>query len=142
MHAINARPFGFRDVASTLREQMLDGTHQPGARLPSEAVLADQFGCSRDTIRDALAVLTTEGFLVKRRGRATTVRPYPQRTTVPLPAGATVTARPITLPEADALGCGPGVAILEVRAGDAEPALYRGDQHILAIPPALDSEQR
>lgn len=43
---------------------------RPGARLPSEAALAGRFGCSCDTIRDALAVMTAEGFLVKRRAVA------------------------------------------------------------------------
>ncbi|MEV8516340.1 GntR family transcriptional regulator [Dactylosporangium sp. NPDC051484] len=126
----------FRDVADVLRRQIDDGTYPPGGRLPSEASLAKTFGCSRDTVRDALAVLATEGELIKRRGTPSIVRTHAPRTAVRLPPDATVTARPMTLAEAEAYGCGPGVAIFEVCAGSNGYALYRGDQHILTTAPA------
>ena len=126
---------GFRQVADTLRAAIAAGEYPPGGRLPKEADLSARFACSRDTVRDALAVLVAEGHLVKQRGERTTVRDRPDRTVVHLPPGATVTARPITLQEADSLGCGPGVAVLEVRVGDDEPVRYRGDRHTLVVPP-------
>ncbi len=47
-----------------------------GLRLPSEADLARQFGCSRMTVRQAMAVLAAEGLVERRQGLGTfTSRP-------------------------------------------------------------------
>ncbi|GAA2375514.1 GntR family transcriptional regulator [Dactylosporangium salmoneum] len=117
---------GFRDVAGALREQLVAKVYPPGAQLPSEASIARSFGCSRDTVRDAMDVLTVEGWVVRRRGRLAIVRPSQERVLIELPPDATVTVRPMTLPEADSYRCGQGVAMFEVRVG-LECQLYRGD---------------
>jgi DNA-binding transcriptional regulator YhcF (GntR family) len=135
MQGTNGRLVGFRDVADVLRQQVDDGTYPPGGRLPSESFLAKAFGCSRDTIRDALAVLVAEGQLIKQRGTPALVRPATQRVVIQLPPDATVTVRPMTLAESEALGCGPGVAVFEVQAAGTGPVLYRGDQHVLTTAP-------
>ncbi|MGI5246717.1 GntR family transcriptional regulator [Dactylosporangium sp. CA-139066] len=118
---------GFREVARTLRRQILDGEYAPGARLPSEADLAKRFGCSRDTVRDAMAILTYEGHVVSRRGFLSSIRPRLTRIVVELPPNATVTARPMSLDEAEQIGCGRGVSMLEVHTFEGGVCSYRAD---------------
>lgn len=62
-------------VAQALREQIAGGTLRPGQRLPSEPELASAYRVSRNTLRDALGVLVTEGLIVRRHGRGTFVNP-------------------------------------------------------------------
>ncbi len=50
---------------------MLDGTFPPGEPLPSERHLAERFGVSRGSIRDALRTLETIGLLETRHGQGT-----------------------------------------------------------------------
>lgn len=50
-----------RQVADVLRQQVRDGGYQDG--LPGEAELATEFSVSRNTVREALAALKTEGLI-------------------------------------------------------------------------------
>ncbi len=50
---------------------ILDGTFPPGKPLPGERLLAERFGVSRGSIRDALRTLETIGLLVSRHGQGT-----------------------------------------------------------------------
>jgi GntR family transcriptional repressor for pyruvate dehydrogenase complex len=54
-------------------ERVLDGTLPPGARLPAERTLAEQFGVSRTVIREAMRALVTRGLLETRGGSGTYV---------------------------------------------------------------------
>jgi DNA-binding FadR family transcriptional regulator len=54
----------YEQVADQLRELILAGELQPGARLPNEAMLAHDFGVSRATVREALRVLAA-GSLIR-----------------------------------------------------------------------------
>lgn len=47
-------------------EQQLRRLEQ--TRLPTEAALCEQYGCSRQTVRSALAVLAEKGLIVRRQG--------------------------------------------------------------------------
>ncbi|MFD0582990.1 GntR family transcriptional regulator [Dactylosporangium darangshiense] len=129
-------PVGFRDIVGKLRQQIQDGRYPPGACLPSEAEMVKDFGCGRDTIRDAMAVLSNEGYILRRRGHLTIVRTRPAPTVLELSPDAQITARPITLTESDAIGCGPGIAMLEVTTPEAGTITYRGDEYVLITPPA------
>ena len=55
-------------VANELRRLILDGELIPGERLPVEADLAERFGVSRSTVREALRSLTTQNLAVTVRG--------------------------------------------------------------------------
>ncbi len=58
----------YRQVADRLRHLILSGELTPGERLPVEAVLADQFGVSRSTVREALRSLASENMVETTRG--------------------------------------------------------------------------
>jgi GntR family transcriptional repressor for pyruvate dehydrogenase complex len=66
------------EVADRIRVLMLDGTFPPGEPLPSERHLAERFGVSRGSIRDALRTLETIGLLETRHGQGT----YPHELSV------------------------------------------------------------
>jgi DNA-binding FadR family transcriptional regulator len=59
------------EVADRIRVLMLDGTFPAGEPLPSERHLAERFGVSRGSIRDALRTLETIGLLETRHGQGT-----------------------------------------------------------------------
>jgi DNA-binding GntR family transcriptional regulator len=52
-------------VAAGIRAAIISGEYKPGARL-AEAALVDAFSVSRNTLREALRMLTQEGLLVRR----------------------------------------------------------------------------
>ena len=59
-----------RRVRALIEEQNLEA----GMRLPAERQLAAQLGVSRNSLREALAMLVNEGVLLSRRGGGTFVR--------------------------------------------------------------------
>jgi GntR family transcriptional regulator len=59
-------------VAKSLRQE-LRHEYIVGGRLPSEPELAVQYGVSRGTVRQALAVLEREGAIIRRQGAGTYV---------------------------------------------------------------------
>lgn len=70
--AITAVPLrgkkAYEEVAARLRHQIVRGERADGDRLPSETVLAAQFGVSRATVREALRVLTAQDLIRTARG--------------------------------------------------------------------------
>jgi DNA-binding transcriptional ArsR family regulator len=78
-------------VASQLLGELRDGTVPPGERLPGERQLADHFGVSRETVRQALEVLRRDGLVATdRRGSHAMLPGLPVETTSSLafPLGA------------------------------------------------------
>lgn len=61
-------------VARNLREAIYSGSYPSGCRLPSENELVRQTGYSRQTIRQAMSLLETEGLTERIRGSGTYVR--------------------------------------------------------------------
>ncbi|MDQ3506932.1 MAG: FadR family transcriptional regulator [Actinomycetota bacterium] len=55
-------------VEVQLREAILSGTFSSGGRLPTEMELAESFGVSRTTIREALGALASDGLISKVPG--------------------------------------------------------------------------
>ncbi|GHG60463.1 GntR family transcriptional regulator [Streptomyces griseocarneus] len=70
----------YERIADDLRESIRAGQLGPGERLPSETVLAEEYGRSVPTIREALRLLRDEGLIEKQHGRGNFVRQA--RTTV------------------------------------------------------------
>src|SRR5579859_8217622 len=70
-------------IANDLREKIRNGTYGPGALLPSRNEIAALYGVSAITAKDALAVLSHEGYAQAIRGRGHIVRRKRPRLTVP-----------------------------------------------------------
>src|SRR4029078_10952466 len=51
-----------------VREQIREGVLEEGLRLPKETVLAEDFGVSRATIREALRLLTAQNLIRTAKG--------------------------------------------------------------------------
>jgi GntR family transcriptional regulator len=63
-----AKDARYREIAEELRNAVGQGAYGPGGRLPSEGALAEQYGVSRGTIRQALMILGQDGMVTSRRG--------------------------------------------------------------------------
>jgi GntR family transcriptional regulator len=63
----------YHQLSQLLREEIEQGTYQPGDRLPSEPELIREYGVSRITVRQALDELEAEGLVVRRHGKGTYV---------------------------------------------------------------------
>lgn len=64
----------YRQVETDLRSRIVAGEFRPGQRLPSEGELAELYGASRITVRQALSNLVGEGLIVRESGRGTFIR--------------------------------------------------------------------
>lgn len=71
-------------VANSLREQILEGVYQPGARLPRQHDLAKENGVSFGTLKVALDLLEREGYLLRKVGQGTFAALPEERTPVAL----------------------------------------------------------
>lgn len=69
-------PAVYRQIANDLRAAIERGEYQPGQRIPGENDLMRDWAVSRNTARDALAVLRDEGLTDTRRGAGNFVRKF------------------------------------------------------------------
>src|SRR5271168_4823621 len=60
-------------IAAEIRKQIDTGVLARGAQLPTEGDLSERYGASRNTIRDAMKRLTSEGLVETRPGQGTFV---------------------------------------------------------------------
>ncbi|MGF6963436.1 GntR family transcriptional repressor for pyruvate dehydrogenase complex [Paraburkholderia sp. WC7.3g] len=121
-------------VAQQLLKQIDKGTFARGARLPTEAVLSQQFGVSRTVIREALSRLKNEGVVEPRQGSGVFVAGH----------GA---IRPLRIDYAEAVEPGSVVHILALRRAieaevASEAAMRRSDADMAAIDAALARIER
>lgn len=58
----------YLQIAEQLRDLILQGSLLPGEQLPSEAQMSANFGVSRNTTREALRVLSSQGLIQTSRG--------------------------------------------------------------------------
>lgn len=66
-------------MATRLRRDIDEGRYGPGDPLPSETQLSQRYAVSRQTVRQAIALLRTEGLVEVEQGRGTFVRNPPLR---------------------------------------------------------------
>ncbi|MFD3731844.1 GntR family transcriptional regulator [Streptomyces sp. NPDC058632] len=86
----------YRRIATELLGELRDGVIPPGERLPGERQLAEHFGVSRETVRQALEVLRRDGLVATdRRGSHATLQGPPVETPASLtfPVGARYAGR-------------------------------------------------
>jgi GntR family transcriptional regulator len=152
------RPLLADMVRDGLRRAVITGTWPPGDKLPNEDALAERFGVSRATIREAVRGLVEEGYLARRHGSGTyvTARPLLRNSldtnfsyTSYLESTGVRAGRRIlglqTIPASDVvaehLHLEPGDPIVElrrVRTADDRPAVYSVD-HLLGS--VVDAER-
>ncbi|MCG6658911.1 GntR family transcriptional regulator [Halomonas campisalis] len=60
-------------ITERLEAMILEGSLKPGQRLPPERELAERFGVSRPSLREAIQKLATRGLLTSRQGGGTFV---------------------------------------------------------------------
>ncbi|MCL6547452.1 MAG: GntR family transcriptional regulator [Alicyclobacillus sp.] len=65
-------PFYYQ-IREDLLRRIEEGEYPVGSQIPSEVALAERYGVSRPTIRQAIAELVQEGILVRGRGKGTFV---------------------------------------------------------------------
>jgi GntR family transcriptional regulator len=132
----------YRKVVDDIKAAIAVGAYPPGALLPSEAELAEQYSVSRGTVRQAFAALRADGVIASRRGARRVVIGGPRvqsfgellsfsrwaRAIGEVPSGRVVSLgrRPASDPEASRLGLpagGPVYALVRVRLLSGRPAM-------------------
>lgn len=58
---------------NSLYQDIVKGIYKTGSLLPSENVLSEKYHVSRNTLRQALAILNQDGYIYKRQGKGTYV---------------------------------------------------------------------
>lgn len=64
-----AAPYRYQVIAADLRGQIATGGLAPGSAVPSETELRQRYDASRNTVRQALAVLEREGLVSAHPGK-------------------------------------------------------------------------
>jgi GntR family transcriptional repressor for pyruvate dehydrogenase complex len=81
------------EIVRRLEMALLDGSFPANAKLPSERVLAEQYGVSRNTVREAIQRLAARGLVRSRSGSGAFVTDQ-LRTSSPSPWGQLVADHP------------------------------------------------
>lgn len=63
----------YQQLAAALRRQIISGALRVGGQLPTEPALADEYGMSRNTVRQAIGLLESEGLVRAIQGKGTFV---------------------------------------------------------------------
>lgn len=91
--------FKYQDLKQHLLNQIRSGTVSNGQKIESEPVLSRTFGLSRNTVRQAISELESEGVLYRLQGKGTFVRntvPVKSRKIALLIYDTAYTAHPVT----------------------------------------------
>jgi DNA-binding transcriptional MocR family regulator len=120
-------------LAQLLRAAIRAGELAPGDRIPSENELVDQHRVSRATANRALAVLTEEGLITRRRGTGSIVVSADTISEVYPGPGTRISARLPTPDERDAIGAGRWVPVLAVVEPGSPERLYPADRVVIVI---------
>jgi len=104
----------YRQLADILRAPIADGSFPVGASLPKEAEIADRFGISLITVRQALAELEREGRITRVPGKGTFANSAPR----PLTA---LTRLSSFSEDAASAGLTPGYRVLTIGEAAIDP---------------------
>lgn len=69
----NKRLPSYLPIYDKLHDDIVNGVYPEGSIFPSENVLAAKYGVSRNTLRQALAILHQDGLIHKQQGKGTVV---------------------------------------------------------------------
>ena len=64
----------YKQVYASIKKEIKEGKYQPGSFLPTEAEIEAEYNVSRTTVRNAISLLTNEGYLSVTQGRGTQVQ--------------------------------------------------------------------
>lgn len=64
----------YMQIVRELENRIDEGAYRDGSRLPSEPELAEEFGVSRGTLREALGILEQDGYLSREHGKGSFIR--------------------------------------------------------------------
>src|SRR3954469_19210451 len=70
-------PPKYARIVAVLQERIQSGVYAPGAMLPSEEQLVNEFDVSRTTIIRALQILSRDGWIESQQGKGRFVRGRP-----------------------------------------------------------------
>ena len=70
---VNRQPL-YMQIVKELESRIENGLYENGARLSSEPDLAEEFGVSRGTLREALGILEKDGYLIREHGKGSFIR--------------------------------------------------------------------
>ncbi|MDR0566656.1 MAG: GntR family transcriptional regulator [Prevotellaceae bacterium] len=68
----------YRQIYELLRTQITEGAYSAGEAMPSENALAEAHRATRPTVRKALDLLASDGFIVKHQGKESVVKSAPK----------------------------------------------------------------
>ncbi len=121
-------------VVAGLKDKVLAGALPPGARLPSETELAEEYAVSRTVVREAVTRLRAEGLVETFQGRGSFVLAVPQPSSFSLEASAIRNHRDVLNMVDFRLGVETEAAALAAR--------HRTDADTIAIGAAMDEFSR
>jgi len=124
----------YRQLADELRARIDGGEWVPGQTLPAEFDLGQEFGISTVTVRRALVLLKSEGYIEGRRGRLARVRHRGEVEVVELQPGDRVTARRATQDDQKEYAIPEDVFIVVVTAADGTATAHRADEVEFRVP--------
>ncbi|HYK68023.1 MAG TPA: winged helix-turn-helix domain-containing protein [Streptosporangiaceae bacterium] len=114
----------FVQLAAIMRAKIIAWGLPAGTLGPAEAQLAQKYGVSRATARQAYRLLEELGYTDSREGGGHLVaRAYKTTTLTPM-LNSTITARPATPDERAELCLVPGTPMIEVKEPGKDPAAY------------------
>jgi len=118
----------YQQLARSIADGIKGGDYPRGRRLPSERDLAEQFGVSRPTVREAMIALEIQGFVESRHGSGV----YVTHRAPSLDGGADLDIGPFELTEARRAVEGEACALAATSITDAEIAQLEATLHDLA----------
>jgi GntR family transcriptional regulator len=113
----------YKQVADDIRDQIRLGVLRPGAQLPGEPRIAEEYGVGANTVRSALALLRSERLIVTEHGVGSRVREQEERTDVTIPPGARVTIRPADADERRRFGLSENDSVVVIETADSAEVL-------------------
>ncbi|MGP2440761.1 FadR/GntR family transcriptional regulator [Streptomyces sp. JW3] len=116
-------------VAAALRDRILEGGMVDGSTLPKQDQLVEEFGVSYPSVREALRILETEGFITVRRGnRGGATVHAPDVGTAGYALGLTLQSLRVAVPDL-------GAALASIEPLCARHCAQRADRADAVVPP-------
>jgi DNA-binding FadR family transcriptional regulator len=85
---VSRRPHLAEHIARSLSDEIASGRLRPGDRLPTEQFLSQNFGVSRNVVREGIATLRAQGLIQSRQGVGVFVAAAPAAERALLPESA------------------------------------------------------